>query len=79
MKTFALFSDETSEMELVEAQTWGGAFENHIRERGLEWSSMLGTRDTTPYPHWVLDLYDAAGGEETVIIVPFEYLTREIA
>jgi len=75
--TYAVLSTTTQELETIEAQTWGDALARYLEEEGMEWESLLGCVDTTPSPHYTIDLYGSSGGEETVLVMELDDLQVE--
>jgi len=75
--TYAVLSTTTQELETIEAQSWGDALARYLEEEGMEWESLLGCVDTTPSPHYTVDLYDSSGGEETILVMELDDLQVE--
>jgi len=75
--TYAILSTTTQELETIEAQSWGDALARYLEEEGMEWESLLGCVDTTPHPHYTVDLYSTSGEEETVLVMELDDLQVE--
>jgi hypothetical protein len=75
--TYAVLSTTTQELETIEAQSWGDALARYLEEEAIEWESLLGCVDTTPHPHYTIDLYSRSGEEETVLVMKLEDLEVE--
>ncbi|AUO79061.1 hypothetical protein [Salinibacter phage M8CR30-4] len=75
--TYAVLSTTTQELETIEAQSWGDALARYLEEEGVEWESLLGCVDTTPSPHYTVDLYSTSGEEETVLVMELDDLQVE--
>ena len=74
--TFAILSTYDQELHTIDARNWADALELYLVEAGIDWSSLLTTRDTEPYPHATVDVYGAQE-DGSVIILELEDLEVE--